>query len=290
MQILFHLGAHCTDDGLLIRSILRNRAVLAEQGIGVPGPGRYRELIGEVSTRLRGAVADETTEAMLIEAIRDDDTAIRIVLSNDNFLCRPKAAVSEEGLYPKAGKSAWLRNCFPGHDVEFAIGLRHPARFVPALLAALGDADRDALRAALRPDRLIWADAVAEIVEANPGSRIFVWRDEDTPFIWSELMAELTGHDPYTRLDGAFDGLARHLTPEGVRRLEDFAARHPGLTEARRRRVAAAFLEAHALGPAVPPDTAMPEWAAETAARLTESYEDDITQIAAFPGVTLIAP
>ena len=38
MQIVFHLGAHCTDDGLLIRSILKNRAKLAAEGIGVPGP------------------------------------------------------------------------------------------------------------------------------------------------------------------------------------------------------------------------------------------------------------
>ena len=32
MEILFHLGAHCTDGGLLIKSILRNRATLSREG------------------------------------------------------------------------------------------------------------------------------------------------------------------------------------------------------------------------------------------------------------------
>ena len=81
MEIIFHLGAHCTDDGLLIRSILKNRARLAEEGIGVPGPSRYRELLGEASTVLRGDPADEETEDGLLEAIRDDETADRVVLS-----------------------------------------------------------------------------------------------------------------------------------------------------------------------------------------------------------------
>ena len=73
------------------------------------------------STTLRGAVADEDTEAMVIEAIRDDDTAERIILSNDNFLCRPDKAIAPDMLYPKAEKSAWLRQCLPtartGHEI-----------------------------------------------------------------------------------------------------------------------------------------------------------------------------
>ena len=102
MQIVFHLGAHCTDGGLLIRSILRNRAALADEGVLVPGPSRYRELLGDISTTLRGDVADDETEAMVLEAICDDNTADRIVLSNENFLCRAHVALDRERLYPKA--------------------------------------------------------------------------------------------------------------------------------------------------------------------------------------------
>ena len=86
MNILFHLGAHCTDDGLLIRSILRNRAALSQEGILVPGPSRYRELLGDVSTSLRGEIASEDSEAMLVEAIRDDDSAERLWQISETLL------------------------------------------------------------------------------------------------------------------------------------------------------------------------------------------------------------
>ena len=36
MRIVYHLGAHCTDEDRLVRCLLKNRAVLAEAGIAVP--------------------------------------------------------------------------------------------------------------------------------------------------------------------------------------------------------------------------------------------------------------
>lgn len=138
----------------MIRSILRNCARLATDGIIVPGTGRYRELLGSVYTTLRGKPASHDTEAMLLEAINDDDTAERIILSNDSFLRRHKFVVGADGLYPKAKKSAWLRQCFPLHNVHFAFGLRNPATFVPAVLGTLTDEDRAACLDVLVLDQL----------------------------------------------------------------------------------------------------------------------------------------
>ena len=42
MRIVYHLGAHCTDDERLMRCLLKNRDVLSAQGIVVPGPSKYR--------------------------------------------------------------------------------------------------------------------------------------------------------------------------------------------------------------------------------------------------------
>ncbi|SMX25239.1 hypothetical protein [Boseongicola aestuarii] len=290
MEILFHLGAHCTDDGLLIRSILRNRAELAGQGILVPGPGRYRELLGSVSTTLRGDTASSDTEAMLLETICDDDTAARIVLSNENFLCRDKVAISADGLYPKAEKSAWLRRCFPSHDVHFALGLRNPATFVPALVGTLSEPDRDACLDALDLDELSWADVIVEILEANPSASLTLWAHEDTPFIWSEIMREITGHDPYIALDGAHDMLAQILSADGMNRLIAFLDDHPDITEARRRKAIAAFVEAHAAPDEVEEEIDLPGWTLDTIADLTAAYDDDIERIKALPRVTWLEP
>lgn len=290
MEILFHLGAHCTDDGLLIRSVLRNRAGLASQGILVPGPGRYRELLGSVSTTLRGDTASSDTEAMLLETICDDDTAARIVLSNENFLCRDKVAIGADGLYPKAEKSAWLRRCFPSHDVHFALGLRNPATFVPALLSRFSDQDREACLDILELDQLSWADVIAEILEANPNAGLILWSHEDTPFIWSEIMREITGHDPYLPLDGVHDMLGQILSTEGMNRLMDFLEAHPDLTEQRRRKAIAAFVEAHAVPDEIEEEIDLPGWTLETIAELTAAYDDDIDRIKALPRVIWLEP
>ena len=292
MQILFHLGAHCTDNGLLIRSILRNRAKLAEEGIGIPGPGRYRELLGDVSTKLRGEPANAETEALILEAISDDDTADRIVLSNENFLCRANVVLAPNHLYPKADKSAWLRNALPSHDVEFALALRNPATLLPDLLARI-DAEPEAqhrLLADIALKNLLWSDVIYRIADATPGARLIVWCHEDTPFIWSEIMRELTGHDPFTTLDGEFDMLETIISDEGMRRLTDFLASRDVSNPTKRRRAVAAFLEAHAVHEAIEEIIDLPGWTDDTVDALSEQYEDDIALVAKMPGVTLIEP
>ena len=290
MQILFHLGAHCTDGGLLIRSILRNRVVLAREGVGVPGPSRYRELLGNVSTSLRGECASDDTESMLLEAICDDDSAERIVLSNENFLCRGSKAVNEDGLYPKVGKSAWLRKCFPEQSIEFAIAMRNPATFIPDLVARLPEDDRAVLLSQLHLERLSWSDTVAEIVEANPGCPIIVWCHEDTPFIWSEILNELTACDPYTELDGALDMVEQIMSDEGMAKLTDFLSNHTELSETRRRTAISAFLDAHGLPDKIEEEIDLPGWTNDTIAHLSSAYDEDLIQIAKMPGVTFIEP
>lgn len=290
MDIVFHLGAHCTDDGLLIRSILRNRAQLSECGISVPGPGRYRELLGSVSTTLRGAPASGDTEAMLIEAISDDESADRIILSNENFMCRGVVAIGADGLYPKAAKSSWLRQCFPSHDIHFALGLRNPATFVPALLGTLPDEDRANVLSALDLDQLSWADVIAEIIEANPQNALILWAHEDTPYIWSEIIREITDHDPYLQMQGAQDMVEHILSADGTQRFQAFLADHPDITEARRRKTISAFLEAHVSLKDKPPVIDLPGWTLETLADLTAAYDDEIERIKAMPGVTFLAP
>lgn len=288
MQIVFHLGAHCTDGGLLIRSILRNRARLALEGICVPGPARYRELIGQTSTRLRGDRADEETENLILDAICEDRTAERIVLSSENFLCRPAMAIGSDGLYPKAEKSAWLAACLPNHQASFALGIRNPASFLPEIARGLsGDAS---LPDEIILDSLLWSDVVADIGTANPGADIYVWCHEDTPFIWSEIMREVTAHDPFTELDGEFDMLETIMTEDGMERLQEFLESRGVSDQFKRRRAVSAFLEAHVIADEVEEEIDLPGWTEDTVETLTEIYEEDVARISGLPHVTFISP
>jgi hypothetical protein len=45
MQIVYHIGANCTDQDRLFKSVLKNADTFAALGVKVPGPGKYRSLI-----------------------------------------------------------------------------------------------------------------------------------------------------------------------------------------------------------------------------------------------------
>jgi len=291
MQILFHLGAHCTDDGLLIRSILRNRARLSLEGIIVPGPGRYRKLIREAVQSLDCAVPTAEAQEAMLDAITDADDAERLILSNENFLCVPAWIFSNGMFYGMATERALgLSNLFHGSQIEFHLGLRNPATFLPAAFGRVDDLSfEDFLRGA-DPRALRWSQLVTRIREANPDAGMTIWCNEDTPLIWSEVMREMAGVDAMMRLTGGFDLLAEIMTREGMKRFRAYLKAHPPQTETQKRRIIVAFLDKFAIDEKIEEELDVPGWTDDLVEDLTRIYEEDVYEIQRMPGVTFIEP
>ena len=292
MQVVFHIGAHCTGHDRLIRSLLKNRDVLANHGVVVPGPGRYRRVLSDALKRLRGSEATPESEDMLIEAVIETDGAERVILSNESFVCMASKVLEDGQVYGKISKTAWLRNAFPSADVEFAISLRNFATFLPALYEQLGGITVDPIDFldGIDPNELSWVDVVAGVREANPTSPILVWCDEDTPLLWSEIMREMAGLDPTATLTGAHDMARRIMSQEGNRRMRRYLDRKPPRTENNRRRVIAAFLSKYAEDDAIEQEILLPNWTEDLIEDLTQNYDEDLEEIAAMPGVRVLTP
>ena len=290
MKITFHIGAHRTDEDRLMRSLIRNSQKLADEGIFIPGPSRYRDLLRDVTTRLKGETANPETLDLLLDAILDTTEADHIVLAYESFLCAPNMIFADGGYYARAGhKSAWLRKAFPGHEVAFALGIRNPATQVPAVFGQLSGVRADAFLRGHDPLELRWSDPVASIVECNPGCPVIVWCNEDTPLIWPEVMREVSGHAADTRLKGGFDILQQIMETEGIRRLRTYLGTHPPQNEIQRRRILAAFLDKYAKEEEVEEIVDFPGWTEEMVDAMTRSYEADINRVAAIPGVTFLS-
>ncbi len=292
MQVIFHIGAHCTGGDRLVRSLLKNRDVLAREGVAVPGPGRYRRTVSEAIKILRGAPAAAEAQDVLLEAVLDSDDAERVVLSNESFICMASKVLEHGELYPRIEKSAWLRNAFPAAEVGFAIALRNMATFLPALYDTLGGdmLEPGGFLSGTDPRDLMWADVIEGLRDANPGAAILVWCDEDSPILWSEIMRELCGLDATFPLDGG-DDLIRHiLSEEGNRKLEEAVSARIPESEAARRQIVGDLLMEHAAAEETEQEISLPGWTDELVAELTEGYDDDVATIARMPGVTLLAP
>lgn len=290
MRIVYHLGAHFTDDERLLRCLLKNRDLLAQHDIVVPGPKRYRRLLRETATRLKGQPATVADQALILEQIMEEDRASRLILSWDSFLSLPNYVLKDK-LYPAAGERVRaFCQIFPEIEAEFHLAIRNPASFLPQLHDSLKpESYRDFLNGA-DPFDMYWSEVIERILEANPGVPLTIWCDEDTPLIWPEVLRAVSGLPEDARIEGEDDLLASLMSGEGLTRMNAYIASHPPQTVMQRRKIVSAFLDKFALPERVDQEIAMPGWTAEMVAEITALYEEDVARIAHMPGLTFLAP
>ncbi|MEL6548910.1 MAG: hypothetical protein AAFQ54_01565 [Pseudomonadota bacterium] len=291
MEIVYHIGAHETDEDRLLRCLLKNRESLAERGIAVPNPGRYRKLVRETLQAMAGGTQPAVSRDEMLDAILGDDEADRVVMSNPNFCCI-SARVFENGEFYSLGPSRVeaFGRLFERDKIELHMGIRNPATFVPAVLKSLPENVRDQIRAEMDPLALRWSDVILRLREALPAAELTVWCNEDTPLIWSQVVQEVSGIEHGVPIVGGFDLLSEIMTQEGFQRFLSYLKSHPPQTEIQKRRIIAAFLDKFALEEELEEELDMPGWTHEVVDAMTQAYEEDVYAIERIHGVTLITP
>ena len=289
MRIVYHLGAHCTDEERLVRCLLKNRQVLGDQGIVVPGPARYRTLLRDTAITLKGQAATRDTQALVLEQIMEEDRADRLILSWENFLSFPQWVLKDQ-LYPAAAERVRaFTQIFPEIEAEFHLAIRNPATFLPELFTKQRDKTYDQFMTGVDPRDLYWSDVIADVLDQNPDVPFTVWCDEDTPLIWPEVLQAVSGHTDGTVLDDTDELLSMIMSAEGLARMNAYIASHAPQTPAQRRRIVSAFLDKFALPDRIEIELDLPGWTEQTIADLTTAYHEDIARIRAMPGVTFLS-
>lgn len=290
MRIIYHLGAHFTDDERLLRCLLKNRDLLVQNEIVVPGPNRYRRLLRETATKLKGKAATVDEQALILEQIMEEDRANRLILSWESFLSLPNYVLNER-LYPAAGERVRaFCQIFPEIEAEFHLAIRNPASFLPQLYGRLKPENyRDFLNGA-DPLDMCWSDVIERIVDANPGVPLTVWCDEDTPLIWPEILRAVAGLPEGTQLDGDADLISGLMSGEGLSRLEAYLQSHPPQSVMQRRKIVSAFLDKFALPERIDQEIEMPGWSEDMVAEMTKAYDADVARIAQMGEITFLAP
>lgn len=290
MQVCFHMGAHCTDGDKLVKSLLKNKGPLSDEGVDVPGPSRYRKVLADVVQQLKGEKADRATQDLMRDTILDVENPARLILSHDNFLGIPARAIEHNQLYHlAASKAQILRNLFPDDAVEFFIGMRNPATLVPALFELNPKNDFATYLGGTDPRNLFWSDVVGAIRDTLPDCSVTVWCNEDTPIIWPSVMREITGMPAQFKFKGGLDVLREIMAQEGMKRLRGYMRSHPPQNEIQRRRIISAFLDKYAMEDAVEEELDLPGWNEELIDDLTQAYDEDVQEIERIPGATLLS-
>ncbi len=291
MQVVYHLGAPCTDADQLIVSLLKNRLRLAQAGIAVPPPGRYRAVIRDTARALKGRPAGVDVQNALLDAIVDDAQVERLIISDPRFVCINRLVVQNAQIWPMLVRSCLsLKGLFPNAQVEFFIGMRDPSTLIPALFKASRFSDFREFTENMQPHAVAWSEALRRLQVAHPDCRITAWCNEDTPLLWGEILRAIAGVGPDAKLDGVDDLVASIMEEEGFKRMSAWLTQNPPTSEAQRRRVLAAFLERYAKDGAMEETLNLPGWTEELMQTISASYDADMDVVANLPGVTFLTP
>jgi hypothetical protein len=291
MQIVYHIGAHCTDEDRLVRSLLKSRGVLAPQGIIVPAPRLYRQILPRIAQSMNDGPAGAETQKVILDAVMEEEKAERLIFSHDYLIGFPRGAISEIGFYKGVVERVTaFSNLFPDAQNEFHLALRNPATMIPALIARIPDATYESVMGGVDPLCLRWAPVVQRLLTALPGIDLTVWCNEDTPLIWPELLRNMAGLPAEAEMEGDFDLLSSIMSEVGLSRLKAFLESHPPRSISQRRRIVMAFLDKFALKDEIEMEIPLPGWTTDLVEAITAVYDADVAEIEAIPEIDFIAP
>lgn len=290
MEIVLHVGAHSTDEDNLLKCLFKNNIALAQRGIIIPKPSRYRPAIRETLQALDGDVAPLETQEALMDSIMDEDQAQRLILSHESFFCVPGRSISNGHLYPTASfKAARMRNLFSQEDVRFCLAVRNPATFIPAVFDRSQNPNFNSFLDGADPMALRWSELVTRIRTMVPDAPVTVWCNEDTPLLWPHILKAVADTDDGFRFEGENDFLGTIMGRGGLNRLTGYLETHPPQSEDQRQRIIAAFLDKFGAD-AMEQEIDIPGWTDAYVGQLSELYERDLDLLNEMPGVTFLTP
>lgn len=289
MQVAIHFGTHGTEPERMIRTLMENRDWLLSNGIEVVPPGRYKGVLDEALTSLRGGEASAEMEEVIYDALLESDHVRRMVISQASLIGAPVRCLTERGLFAQAGaRMRAVAGLFPSADVEVSLAIQNPALQIPHLLSRLPDGSR--LPAGCDPLQLRWGPSLQRIVEEMQGRRVIVWCYEDTPLIWPEAVRRVAAMPADVPLKSGLAVLGDLLSPDGMAELRDRLTQAGQLTVTVRRAIFAEVLGRHARPETLRQDILLPGWTQDLADEITDLYEEDVAMIAALPGVEFLGP
>jgi len=265
--------------------------MLQRAGIEVPDTARFRtSILDAVKTHAQEGLAPDAGD-VLLDGIISAESTERLVLSTARFLAPLPSAVRWTQFCPMAeSRVRGLRALFAKHDVSMFLAIRNPASFIPALLGSVNDTQANVIRSDLQPTELRWSDLVRTIRQQFPEAPITVWCDEDTPFLWEDVLHTVSGYDGPEPLAHVYDWFDTVMVEGGAAKLAAYMENAPPDRKSERQRIIAAFLDKFCDEAKIDIDVSTTGWSEDMVDLLSELYDEDVANLGAMDGVTLLQP
>lgn len=291
MQIAYHLRIHGSDDDRMLKSLLQNRELLQKNDTDVIPPSRLYGVLSEAMSALQGGTATPEMEQIMLDAILTSEDPHRVVCSMPGFLGGVAKAINPNGLYyGTAARIASMANLFPSYETEFFLPVRNPVTLLQGILTQSKPQSFEALMQNVDPMTLRWAPTIQQFAQTLQGRRLVIWRHEDSPLIWPEILRLISQINPSTPIKGGMTYMRELLSPVGNESLQKELADRDQLSISTRRDICVDHLQRFALPGNLEDVITLPGWTQEMVDEVTENYHRDTAEIAALPGVEFLLP
>ena len=161
MQVAIHFGTHGTEPERMIRTLMENRDWLLANGVEVVPPGRYKGVLDEALSSLKGGEAPPEMEEVIYDALLEADNVQRMVLSQASLIGAPVRCLSDSGLFPQAAaRMRAVTALFPSAEVEVSLAIQNPALQIPHLVSRMPDPSFERVLGKCDPRQLRWGPAM----------------------------------------------------------------------------------------------------------------------------------
>ncbi|SLN51813.1 hypothetical protein ROA7450_02615 [Roseovarius albus] len=291
MQIVFHTGAHLTDEDRLIKCLQRNREMLEKHDVNVPGLAAYRKWIRSAFGENESSNISAMVSKEVYESVVGRSGANRHIISNPGFFGTEKMSFRNGQFYRMAEhRIDAMSKLFPSAQLEMFMSIRNPASFLPTIYYKYFDLTGQKRLYENMLTSVRWSDFFMRIHQAFPDIPITVWCNEDTPVIWGKILQTFANINASIEFEGQFTLLNDILSEVGLEQFQSFMQNHKGLSEEQKQQVIIAFIEKFGREEALEQEIDLPNWNDELTDAMTETYEDDLERLAHIPNLNVILP
>lgn len=229
---------------------------------------------------------------LLLHSLTRGRDVKKLLLVNPNIVGSVTHPFGKELFYPRTtGLIHQLQTLFGDNRLQLFASTRNPASFLPScyaqsLLSASFSNYTDFLKD-VTPSSLRWSAFLQRLRGKQMDIPLTVWRYEDYPFIWRDVLHSFTGVANSQDIIGNPTRINAGLTLQGAQLFYKYIEDNSPRTKEDFEDIKTSFLEKF---PSSDDWVSDPEWAAETVQSLTHNYEDDWYYIERMEGIKTIHP
>jgi hypothetical protein len=291
MDIRIHIGVHRTGTQHLRKVLALNSDLLAEHGVCLPSPEYSEKAFARAVRQMKSGDSIEKINADLLSALTQDKEYRRIVMIDPNISGTLMRPIGKEFFYPRISTTiSRIVTAMEGLPLRLFVGVRNPATFIPSCygkgIRSKPDVSFQSYVAEANLQGLRWSDFLHRAQLKKDQVPMTVWRFEDYPFIWRDVIQALTGIENREDIVGSSASVNRGISLRGAILMHTYLNENKVKTRAEFEVVRAAFDRKF---PSNLGHNHEAHWPEELTEGMSENYDDDWYYIERMDNIETIA-